>query len=579
MIKLPQNMPIHAAVVLAVLLCLTIVPMRCAEAESLWWRPAAECSNNGNGTAYACANSGGGVGAFSGASANVLWANSVTVGSVNYGDTLYICGLHPTGIAVGAIGTSGAQLIISGAAVQCGGVQGEISNPDTTVSSGHGVTWNNRQDISVEDLTFRNVFRSGVNCGQSTTPCTDVQVRRITCYLVGLDTGQGGDCATVATNTYGDAAVGASVVLEDITSYDGGGAACAVRGNFTAPILRRCKSYRDGKYKDTWGVYVRGDARNLGTGCTANRWTEIGSGNFDYKTNVTVGTGCGNFVTGLTISAIMLPNVGNPVRAVRLKKETGCITNDTICAAALDLNEWGQIGDVLYVNTGGALGTTTSVPAVIAENTDPVIEYAYVESFAATHDGTGMGCDLGCNRCIVRRSEARNNPGHGINCWVSYDCSFQANLAVDNGIGNYQILFDGEAINNTSIFTGSIGTHFFWKQSVDPGSFGIAVSAKNNTLIGGSVAVNDELNGAGIETWNYNGYKTGMTFIAATAGANDVVTSDLKVDSTGRPMATSPLLRAGTCFLATGCIYPDFRGYRSRVPPDIGAYQRTSGDP
>lgn len=39
-----------------------------------------------------------------------------------------------------------------------------------------------------------------------------------------------------------------------------------------------------------------------------------------------------------------------------------------------------------------------------------------------------------------------------------------------------------------------------------------------------------------------------------------------------RPSST--LRRAGTCYLATGCAYPDYRGYRGRVPPDIGAYQR-----
>lgn len=45
------------------------------------------------------------------------------------------------------------------------------------------------------------------------------------------------------------------------------------------------------------------------------------------------------------------------------------------------------------------------------------------------------------------------------------------------------------------------------------------------------------------------------------------------------PRDGSPLVRSGVCYLATGCIYPDFRGYRARVPPDIGAYQRRASDP
>jgi hypothetical protein len=36
----------------------------------------------------------------------------------------------------------------------------------------------------------------------------------------------------------------------------------------------------------------------------------------------------------------------------------------------------------------------------------------------------------------------------------------------------------------------------------------------------------------------------------------------------------SPLIRAGTCYLTTGCVHYDYEGKRARVPPDIGAFQR-----
>lgn len=42
---------------------------------------------------------------------------------------------------------------------------------------------------------------------------------------------------------------------------------------------------------------------------------------------------------------------------------------------------------------------------------------------------------------------------------------------------------------------------------------------------------------------------------------------------------TSPAVRTGVCYLATGCIYPDHRGYRARVPPNIGAFQQGLGSP
>ena len=43
--------------------------------------------------------------------------------------------------------------------------------------------------------------------------------------------------------------------------------------------------------------------------------------------------------------------------------------------------------------------------------------------------------------------------------------------------------------------------------------------------------------------------------------------------------AGSPLRRAGTCIPGNiQCIRPDYRGYRARIPPDIGAYQYDAGD-
>lgn len=45
-----------------------------------------------------------------------------------------------------------------------------------------------------------------------------------------------------------------------------------------------------------------------------------------------------------------------------------------------------------------------------------------------------------------------------------------------------------------------------------------------------------------------------------------------------KPRSNSPLIRAGTCYLTTGCVARDFGGRRARVPPDIGAWQRRASD-
>ena len=65
---------------LGLFLCLNV------EAATWYVRPAADCANNGDGTAYACAASGGAAGAWR-TMANVAWG----VSGVNTGDTLRAC--------------------------------------------------------------------------------------------------------------------------------------------------------------------------------------------------------------------------------------------------------------------------------------------------------------------------------------------------------------------------------------------------------------------------------------------------------------------------------------------------------
>ena len=76
----------------AVLLVLSLNSSVWATQEILYARPASICPINGDGTAYACAFSNLGVGAWSGTN-HILWNPSdETVGRVDPGDTVYICG-------------------------------------------------------------------------------------------------------------------------------------------------------------------------------------------------------------------------------------------------------------------------------------------------------------------------------------------------------------------------------------------------------------------------------------------------------------------------------------------------------
>lgn len=63
-----------------------------ATAESLYVRPSATCTNNGDGTAYACADSPGAAGAWRGFASVISNAIDETAGSLDPGDTLFACG-------------------------------------------------------------------------------------------------------------------------------------------------------------------------------------------------------------------------------------------------------------------------------------------------------------------------------------------------------------------------------------------------------------------------------------------------------------------------------------------------------
>lgn len=83
-------------------------------------------------------------------------------------------------------------------------------------------------------------------------------------------------------------------------------------------------------------------------------------------------------------------------------------------------------------------------------------------------------------------------------------------------------------------------------------------------------------------TANYNNYSGGTPSEGDTnASAADPLFVGGTQPTTPEGFALredSGLIRAGGCPLAVGCILPDYAGRRSRVPPDIGAFQRVVGD-
>jgi len=110
-------------------------------------------------------------------------------------------------------------------------------------------------------------------------------------------------------------------------------------------------------------------------------------------------------------------------------------------------------------------------------------------------------------------------------------------------------------------------------------------TASSQTIAAGGATANDWY-GFSAYQWTYLGsaYTTLATWNALSAVGTDTSADPglLKSSPTEvshlMPKAGSPLLRAGVCYLTGNCAYPDFRGHRSRVPPDVGVYQRSPSD-
>ncbi len=103
-----------------------------ANGETLYVRPIGACANNGDGTTHGCAASAGAAGAYIGFT-NVLTNASNTVGQVDPGDTLYVCGAHTEVFAVPSRnGTSPLHIVLDG---RCPTDAGSITVGDSAVAA------------------------------------------------------------------------------------------------------------------------------------------------------------------------------------------------------------------------------------------------------------------------------------------------------------------------------------------------------------------------------------------------------------------------------------------------------------
>lgn len=133
-----------------------------AGVDTWYVRPIADCANNGDGLAYACAASEGAGGAFRDPS-NIIWTETV---GVDDGDTLFVCGSHlDTTLRVnGAAGSAASPITIS---FSCPSDRGSIRAVHTMTEAQTSGNWTNESGnlwyLAMNSYTHADPKRVWVN--------------------------------------------------------------------------------------------------------------------------------------------------------------------------------------------------------------------------------------------------------------------------------------------------------------------------------------------------------------------------------------------------------------------------------
>jgi len=137
-------------------------------AEDLFVRPQADCSINGNGRAYDCASQPGGVGAFRGFAAMRFSGTDETVGKIDPGDTVHVCGKFTasdiqqpgTMINTAVAGPNNATITYDGNCAAYGGESTATLDGGGTVANGFYTA--QRTLFTIQNLVIQNFTSRGL---------------------------------------------------------------------------------------------------------------------------------------------------------------------------------------------------------------------------------------------------------------------------------------------------------------------------------------------------------------------------------------------------------------------------------
>lgn len=586
-----------------------------AAVDTWYVRPTGACANNGDGLAYDCAASAGATGAFI-SGANVLWT---ATDGVDNGDTLYVCGTHTSTLNVGS-SAAGANLSPITIDFRCPSDTGSIRLITAMTEAQTAGNWTNESGnlwyLSVSSYTWKDPKRIWLDSVEIFPGNAKSD----------LGTQEGTASAPTARFWYDSgnsriylyATANPSTTFSLMESLVAGAATCAY-----VPI---CMNADANDFFEVINPDLKGG--NLAS------FYLLGGDNIHIYGTEDDDSACqiGAYgVRGIIISDVSSAGTGNAATNINLHD----CTIDVIAPANFIGYDWqwkpsnGDGVAVVYgvsnvsvhsntirnwghalLNIAATLGTGTVVNSHFYDNTLEYTTVEYGRCFAV--DGAATG-----------RASA--------NYFYRNDCNGQPIRSQFNGDANYVFgnLFRNQrlgTVDTTAVqsldmegYTGSVSQdNFIYNNTFLNNPYGPCISfrAGTNTKSGYTVT-NNVLHGCGgtqvsgaegialyiadaasvgnqtfknnyiysaIETDTVFYKATGATTVAAfqsacsgdTCSGNSGSDPLLLSSSDGRTQASSPLRGAG---LYWSNLCGDARGRPCWLPPDIGAYQSTSGDP
>ncbi len=469
------------------------------------------------------------------------------------GDTININGTHAEALTIPTSGTLASRITFQ-SDTSCGDGAGIIN----ATGLANGVTSNGKSYVTV----------TGIECYGSTAACMTITGAAGTRVIYTLNNVHD----TIGAASYGmtqDPALDAARFTDNEFTYNtvtrAGYCGILVIGAVDRAIVQDNLVTYSGVSQECHGISAI-PRRNFFT----SGWTDAG-GNVYHQT-----VGAQTHLTSVTaIPYVFWLKISPFTRQV--------LTQNTATPTTPALNEYGFSGGSLYVNVGENPAGDASEFVYFAYLMPTALQILHNDvSYGqfTSLEGTGIQLDDGMSDAVVKRNYIHDNEGYGMIVNYGSRNIIAGNLLVRNALGGVYVT---NGATSTKLVNNTFHTNGDGVTNLNANIIGSLTSRLtdliNNSIVGGwGIYANNTQSQVFHDVLGNNifGFTTKEQNIGCTGGGTCGTRTvlDPLLLSNYRTGANSPMRRAGTPNVH--CI--DYRNRPCWNPPDIGAFQASSGD-